>query len=237
MMARRFAFAFALGLTALVGVASSPATAQLDSQYVLQRYALAMSAIKVPPAVIFQYVVSQAGPTNIEQRHQIYRSGLLVRDETLSVDGVGLKSKVVTFDRREDRYAIARIAPQQSDYAFVFLRTLRRGTHLDYLYETAPLSGTGGPYVVDRIAIDERSFLPVTVHFKSSSETVEGTGAIEYGAFGPYLMPLGATVSATVDGKAARERIAFGEYRFPPSLPASTFQPPKPLPHATLPPI
>jgi hypothetical protein len=50
-------------------------------------------------------------------------------------------------------------------------------------------------------------------------------------------MPVVAAATAQVGGKPARERITWSDYRFPQSLPPSTFQPPQPLPQATLPTI
>ena len=72
----------ALALFAWLGAAP----VQLDSQYVLQRYALAVQTVAVPKVVVYSYTVSQVGPSNIEQRHRVYRSGADVRDETVWID-------------------------------------------------------------------------------------------------------------------------------------------------------
>lgn len=210
----------------------------LDSQIVLQRYELQLDDTKAPKAQIFSYSVSQAGPPDIEQRHRLYRSGSDVRDETLMVDGVSLKQKIVHVMRREDRYAIARVAPRSSTYAFVFLRTVKHGVQLDYEYEAKPLVAPASGFVVERVVIDGEKFLPRIIHFRTAGATASGTGTLEYGAFGSYWMPVSASVTASINGKPARERISFGDYRFPEGgLPVSTFQTPKPLPKATLPPI
>jgi hypothetical protein len=210
---------------------------QLDSQIVLQRYELQLDDVKTPKTQIFSYVVSQAGPPDIEQRHRLYRSGLDVRDETITVDGVPLKRKTVHVTHRDDRYAIARVAPRTSTYSFVFLHTIKRGTHVDYEYEAKPLLSQQSGFVVERVTIDGEKFLPRVIHFRTSGAAASGTGALEYAPFGDYWMPVAASVTATVGGRSARERISFGDYRFPDSLPQSTFQTPKPLPRATLPPV
>lgn len=216
-------------------LAAAPAS-QLDSQYVLQRYALALVETPVPKVVVFTYTVSQAGLGNIEQRHELYRSGMSVRDETLAVDGVALHSKSVRFEQREDRYAIDRIAPRGDAYTMLFLRTVRDGSHVDYVFDTTPVLRQGGLWV-EQVTIDGIKFLPRQVRFHSEGVGVSGQGAIEYAQFGRYWLPVAATVNATVNGKPARERIAWSDYRFPPNLPSSAFLPPKPLPLATLPPI
>jgi hypothetical protein len=225
------ACAGAIALAALVGATSS----QLDSEYVLQRYSLAVATLATPKAVVFSYSVSQVGPSNIEQRHIVYRSGLYVRDETLSVDGMSLSRKVVRFYHREDRYAVTRFAPHTDAYELLFLRTAKDGHHLDYVYEATPLTRHAGAWI-DRLTIDGVKYLPRVVHFHTAGPDAHGTGEIEFAQFGKYWMPVVAAATASVDGKAARERIAFGDYRFPEDLPPSVFQPPEPLLRAPLPP-
>ena len=211
-------------------------TAQLDSQDVLALYARALLTVRAPSVVIFSYTVSQTGPTNIEQHHRIYRSGLEVRDETLTIDGIPLSHKIVRFEQRADRYAVARFAPSTGAYEMLFLGTVKDGRHLDYAYEATPLN-RGAVTWIDRITIDGANFLPRSVHFHTQGANAVGSGEVEFGAFGTYWMPTAATASAKIDGKPARERIAWSDYRFPAGLPPSTFQAPQPLPHATLPPF
>ncbi|MGA7201743.1 MAG: hypothetical protein WBX26_07935 [Candidatus Cybelea sp.] len=221
-----------LALVASVGASAS----HLDSQYVLQRYASALQAVSAPKVVVFSYTVSQVGPSNIEQHHRIYRSGLDVRDDTLSVDGITLLRKVVRISRHVDRYAIVRFAPSTGSYELLFLGTVKDGRHFDYVYEATPLNRSSGARI-DRLTIDGSNFLPRTVHFQSGGAGVDGSGEVEFGPFGKYWMPVVADATAQVGGKPAHERITWSDYRFPLSLPPSTFQPPQPLPNATLPSI
>lgn len=217
-------------------LAAGATPAELDSQYVLQRYAVAIDTVPAPKAVIFTYTVSQAGLSNLDQRHVIYRSGSQVRDETLAVDGVALVHKIVTFARREDRYDISRIAPKAASYELLFLRSLKDGHHVDYQYDASPLV-RGADAEVDRVTIDGLKYLPKDVRFKTASENASGSAHVEYAQFGKYWMPVLAEVTAVVNGKPARERIVWSDYRFPETLPPSTFEPPRPLPHSSLPPI
>jgi len=207
-----------------------------DSQYVLQRYAQALQSVQTPKVVVYAYTVSQVGPSNIEQRHQIYRSGLDVRDETLSVDGIPLTDKLVQFSHHEERYSVVRFAPRSDAYELLFVGTARDGRHLDYEYEATPLSRIAGTWI-DRVTIDGANFLPRSVHFHSVALDVTGSAEIEFGAFGKYWMPVSVSAQALVKGKPARERIVWSDYRFPASLPPSTFQAPQPLPEATPSPI
>ena len=208
--------------------------AQLDSQYVLQRYVLAVANVVSPKVVVYSYTVSQVGPSSIEQRHRVYRSGTSVRDETVWVDGMTLRRKIVRFSHRADRYAVGRFAPRPDTYQMLFLGTTRDGRHLDYVYEATPLSKASGAWI-DRLTIDGQNFLPRAAHFHTSGTDAQGTGNIEFAPFGKYWMPIAAVAQARVKGKPARELITWSDYRFPSSLPPSTFQPPEPLPHATSP--
>jgi hypothetical protein len=219
-----------LALTCLLGAGG----VELDSQYVLQRYALAIAAVPAPKVVIYSYTVSQVGPSSIEQHHRVYRTGTDVRDEILSVDGMTLRRKIVRFSHREDRYAVRRFAPRADAYQLLFLGTTKDGHHLDYVYEATPLTRPAGAWI-DRLTIDGVKFLPRVVHFHSSGLDALGSGNIVFGSFGKYWLPVIASAQAHVKGKPARETIIWSDYRFPESLPPSTFQPPEPLPRATPP--
>ncbi len=220
--------ACALACIALTG--ASPVT--LDSQYVLQRYALALATLSIPKVVIYTYTVAQIGPNDIEQRHEIYRSGFNVRDETLAVNGIALTRKRVRFSRHAERYTVDRFAPRSDAYELLFLGTAKDGHHLDYIYEATPLSRPSGAWV-DRIAIDGLKFLPRAVHFHSSGLNASGSGDIEFAGFGKYWMPVLASAEARVRGTPARERIVWSDYRFPESLPPSTFPAAEPSPETT----
>jgi len=216
-----------LALIAAIGV-------PLDSQLVLERYAARLLALEPPKTMIFSYSVSQAGPRNIEQTHRLYRSGDLVRDETLSVDGQAARPKMTRIARYRNRYALDTIAPRTTQYALLFLHAVRSGNTYDYVYRADPLGATGA-FVVDGVTIDGKSYLPTAVRFHTANGSVSGSGTIDYGRAGKYWVPTAANVEATVNGKPARERITFSGYVFPGSLPKSTFQAPKPLPTPVLP--
>lgn len=208
--------------------------APLDSQVVLHRYAARLLRIEAPKTLIFTYSISQAGPESIEQSHRVYRSGELVRDETLQIDGQALKLKVTRISRYRNRYTIENLAPRMTAYAFLFLRAMRSGNGYSYVYKAVPLGATSS-FVVQGMTIDGRTFLPSEIRFKSSSAAMSGEGAISFAQSGKYWVPTTVAVRATVAGKPARERITFTSYQFPGRLPKSTFQAPRPLPTPALP--
>jgi hypothetical protein len=203
--------------------------AQLDSELVLQRYVMALDAVTQPKNVVFSYTVSQLGPSNLEQRHRIYRSGSSVRDETIAVDGVALRRKIVRISHRQDRYAVDRLAPKAAEYQMLFLTAARDGAHDDYTFELTPLVRRT-PSSVDSLTIDGARFLPRLIRFHTASGDAQGTAEVRYAPFGPYWMPVLATIDARVAGKPARERITWEDYRFPETLPPSTFSAARRLP-------
>ncbi len=204
----------------------------MDSQTVLNRYASRLLREESPKVLVFSYTVSQAGPRDIEQSHRIYRSGDLVRDETLMVDGV--KQKTTRIARYRNRYTLENLAPRMTQYAFLFLRASRSGAAPNYVYRAVPLGAVGG-FVVDEITIDGRTFLPSLIRFHAGGAALKGSGAIAFSRSGKYWVPVWASAATVASGKAARERIIFTAYQFPASLPKSTFQSPKPLPAPVLP--
>jgi len=207
------------GLALLLLGAAPP----LDSQIVLAKYAHALANVPTPKIAIFSYAVSQAGPNDIEQRHRIYRSGQQVRDEIVSVDGTKPKLASISIGRREDRYAIARLAPRAGAYQMLFVRAVVADGRTDYLFDTTPYVKTATGFTVTHVTIDGLTFLPRAIGFHTASLGAHGDGEILYAPFARYWMPVLASISAAVAGTPARERIAFGEYRFPTSLPPSTF--------------
>lgn len=206
----------------------------LDSQMVLHRYATHLLRAEVPKTLIFTYSVSQAGPESIEQSHRVYRSGELVRDETLQMDGQSLKRKITRITRYRNRYTIENLAPRMTAYAFLFLRAVRSGDSYSYVYKAVPLGATTS-FVVLGMTVDGHTFLPSQIQFKTSSAKMSGEGTISFGRSGKYWVPASVAVRAVIAGKPARERITFTSYQFPGRLPKSTFQAPRPLPTPALP--
>ncbi|HET9096156.1 MAG TPA: hypothetical protein VFN37_05815 [Candidatus Baltobacteraceae bacterium] len=215
-------------------LAAALVKAPLDSQVVLHRYASHLLAAEAPKTLIFTYSVSQAGPESIEQSHRVYRSGDLVRDETLQVDGQPLKVKITRITRYRNRYTIENLAPRMTAYAFLFLRAVRSANTYSYVYKAVPL-GAVSSFVVLGMTIDGRTFLPSEIRFKSSSAKMSGEGSISFAQSGKYWVPTAVAIRATIAGQPARERITFTSYQFPGRLPKSTFQAPRPLPTPALP--
>ncbi len=186
--------------------ATALAGAPLDSQYVLERYATQLLRVDAPKTLVFTYSISQAGPKPIEQSHRIYRSGELVRDETLQVEGQTLKVRPTRIARYRNRYTIESLAPRMTEYAFLFLRSVRSAGSYSYTYKAVALGATG-PFVIVGMTIDGRTFLPSEIRFRSASPVLRGTGSVSFAEADKYWVPTSALVQASIGGKPARERI------------------------------
>lgn len=222
----RIFLAAALVFVWLSAGAHAAAPGPLDSQVVLNRYAARLLREEGPKVLVFSYTVSQAGPRAIEQTHRVYRSGDLVRDETIMSDGV--RQKRIRIARYRNRYTLDNLAPRTTQYAFLFERAARSGGSLNYTYRAVAL-GAVGAFVIDAMTIDGRSYLPLEIRFHTSSASGAGHGVIEFSRSAKYWVPFFATVDARIAGKPARERITFTAYQFPASLPKATFRSPRTL--------
>jgi hypothetical protein len=221
-----------MSVLALALAAALAPPLQYDSQLVLQRYQARLSSTRDPKTLIFTYAVSQAGPQDIDQTHRVYRSGDLVRDETLVVDGVA--QKFTRIARYRNRYTLQNLAPRSARYVFLFVRPVRSPGRLDYVYRAVPL-GPPSAFTVTTMTIDGRTFLPREIRFHSIGAGALGDGTLIFTQAGKYWVPASIAVQGKINGRAARERIIFSGYQFPPALPRSTFQSPRALPQAVLP--
>jgi hypothetical protein len=213
---------------AAAALALSLSTARgLTPEAVLANYAVALAKQERPKAVSFVYQVEQLGPRNMAQTHRVYRAGRNERDETLIVDGVVLERPAIRIlADRIDRYAVAAVAPRLGAYTFTF-ESLERGPNgYTFIFRTEPHGAAR--FAVSEVAIDGRSFLPVSVRFTLSGNGAHGTGELLYGRAEGYWLVREARVSAHLaDGSIAREDIAWSNYQFPPALPPSTFLAPR----------
>jgi hypothetical protein len=215
------------GIAAILILAIAPAAAApLDSEVVLTRYAAALEAYVPPKVAIYSYTVSQAVPTDIEQRHLVYRAGNRVRDEISPLNQTSMTPSSVIIEQRSDPYSIVLTAPRRSAYELLFVETSEIAGHTVYVYDAIPYVKSSG-FAVTQVAIDAMHYLPRAIHFTSSNGVTSAHGELQYAPDGMHWVPTEATVTSVIDGKPARERIAWGGFRFPPSLPDSTFRSPR----------
>jgi hypothetical protein len=233
-------FAARLGVSALLCLATlgarvavstpPPAAADLPAAVILQRYGDAMAKLEHPTSMIFEYSLEQSGTRDLEQTHRVYRDANRERDETISIDGLRLKTPTVRVAQSVNRYDVTRLAPKSSDYTFVFAGRRQLDGRAVYAFRTD--RNAGASFAVSNVWIDSRDFLPAMIGFHAAAGTLKGSGRIAFGPEGTYWLAREAAVSAKMpNGKVARERIVWSKYRFPASLPASTFT----APHAPVP--
>jgi len=209
--------------------AAPPSPPELEPAVVLQRYADALSGLARPASMIFEFSVEQVGLNNLEETHRVYRAGLRERDETLSTDGVALKTPAIRIlPNSAYKYDVLTLAPKPADYTFVYGGRRKAAGRTVYAFATAPVNT--GAFAVTEVLIDAVHFLPVVISFKTRASNATGNGRVVFEQSGRYWMAREATVSAKVGAKDARERIVWSKYRFPSTLPASTFVAPRPAP-------
>jgi hypothetical protein len=215
----------ALAAAPALPAATAPA---LPPAAVVLKYQAALKRLKEPRVFAVQYRMEQTGTRTLEQTHRIFRSGKDERDETLAVNGNRSKKPVVRiFRNRPYRYTVAALAPKPSAYDFVYAGPHRNGKHDDYVFDLVP-NGKPPAFAFTQVTIDGVTFLPQSVSFATRQHG--GQGAVTFAKADRYWVARSASAQAEMPGGLAHEQIAFTDWRFPPSLPASTFAMPRPLP-------
>jgi hypothetical protein len=198
----------------------------LTPPQILARYNAALAKLKTPKAITFDYVVEQLGLRDMEQTHHVYRSALDERDETLIVDGQPLH-EVRIIANRGYRYDLHAIAPTAAGYTFTYSDVRINGDEVTYTFRTTPTAGHG--FGVSEIEIDGATFLPKVLRFKVATDSAYGSGQLTYAPADPYWVIVEAQVNAHLaNGSVAHESIRWSNYQFPPSLPPSVFEAPRP---------
>jgi hypothetical protein len=228
---------FAAAAFALLGLAAAPRAACADlplgregltPPQILARYYAALAKLKTPKAVSFDYTVEQLGLHDMEQTHHVYRSALDERDETEIVDGHPLH-EVRIIANHGYRYDLHAVAPTPARYAFAYARVTLDGDDVTYVFRTTP--SEAGAFGVSEMDLDGATFLPKVLRFKIASGSAHGSGQLTYARADPYWVIVSAQVDAHLaNGTLAHETIKWSNYQFPPSLPPSTFSPPRPAP-------
>lgn len=226
------AFFAALTLWSAAGAAVAeqrPESVSLEPSAILARYEASLASLRKPKAITFDYSVSQLGLRNMEQAHHVYRSRHAERDETLIVDGIVLPQPAVRIiANRSDRYDITAIAPTPAAYTFAYTGSRLDGDNIIYVFATERRQPAS--FAVSEIELSARWFLPTVVHFKIGGNGARGSGTLLYGPADSYWVVRQAQVNAHLtSGAPAHERIVWSNYQFPPALPSSTFEVPRPV--------
>ncbi len=214
--------------------AASAVPAALAPSVILARYAAALTKIKEPKVISFDYTLEQTGLRMLAQTHRVFRSGSDERDETLTVDGKRLAPpKIRIFRGRRNRYTVGLLAPRPADYTFRYVGARKDARHLDYVFRVTAKSGRS--FSVTGLTLDGVRFLPLTIAFTTTVN--DGAGSIAFGSNARWWVPYIATASASVAADVATEKLMFYTYRFPATLPSSTFAQPLRPAVKVLPPV
>jgi len=172
----------------------------------------------------FELTVDQVGQRNLSQRHLIYRSGLLLRDETIGVGTTAVRPRIRLFRNRPDSYALERIAPTPTMYRFTVIGLRRSDTGDDeVVLQATPRRLIHTGFVITRLAISLRDALPTELLFRASGPAMNASGRLRYGRVERGWLILSAEATMQQGSHQLREHLTFEEYHFPQSLPAAAF--------------
>ena len=226
---RLWGSACALGLVTTIAVLSSVVAAKdtghsanPDAVTVLNRYEARLEQYHTPSVLSFTYSVDQAGTRGFSQTHRIYRSGSLVRDETIGIGNQHLKPKIRIYRDRPNHYMVEALAPRRGVYRFTFIGLRHNGNRTSYAFSTTPLLNTTS-FVIDEVELDSQQALPSLVLFHAKGAEVEGRGHLRFGIVENAWVVLEADAGGRRGQTDLREHINFGDYHFPSSLPPATF--------------
>ena len=212
------------------------AAAPLTPALALARYQAAMSNLRKPQNVVFEYAQTRSGPHRIiTEIHRVYRdqSGD-ERNETISVNGSKVAPPIThTYHARPWPYDADKFAAMPGEYDLTPNgRGLVSGKSV-YAYiakRRAPAS-----FSIEALYLAVDSGLPVRARFAVSGPTCSGHGSIDFGAFGSYWLPVSvavgcgslqaAALTGTPEPTQYRETLKFSNYSFPALMPQEIFNP------------
>jgi hypothetical protein len=208
-------------------VSHSTATARpfapaIDYGMVLAQYRKALNDYHTPETLTYIFSIDQAGSRGLSQTHVVYRSGLLVRDETTAMGSLSIKPHIHIYRSRAHHYAIESLAPRTTNYRFQYVSVHDEAGHVIYHFTTTPINPTVA-FVVTSVDIDGTRFLPTDITFESRALDVFGQGHLHYGPIDDAWMILDAAADSRGGHGVLREHLVFTQYRFPKALPVSTF--------------
>lgn len=214
-------FAAAAAVVALLGATPNS---------ILDSYRLAVALRKIPANMEFMYTVTRSGPARIvTEQHRVYwTSSGEERNDTISVNGtlvIPARSRMlhrtvwpydagqfaVTTDEYDATPAGMAIVSGRKTYAFA----LARIAPADFMFKS--------------LYVDAKTKLPVRQTFAVAGQDCEGSGSIDFTAFGPYWLPTFVSVVCTQAGSGAtpppvfKESIRFTSFQFPSVIPSDVF--------------
>lgn len=193
----------------------------MDAAAVLARYRTNIAMYRTPPIMSFTYTIDQVGDHGLSQTHLMYRSGLMVRDETIALGSMHVRPHIHIYRSRVPHYAVENVAPREPLYQFAYLGTHSEGSEklYDYLVSTPRKYG----FIVTKVSIDGTRCLPAAIDFRTRNGAMQGEGTLRYAAADDAWVITEAAAAGHGMRHALREHLVFSDYHFPGSLPPATF--------------
>ncbi len=213
----------AAAAAALVLLAATPTT-------ILDSYRLAIAARKIPANMEFVYTVTRSGPARIvTEQHRVYwTSSGEERNDTIAVNGTPvIPARSHMLHRTIWPYDAGQFSVSADDYdatpAGMAIISGRK-TYAFALARNAPAD-----FMLKSLYVDAKTRLPVRQTFAVAGQDCQGSGSIDFTAFGSYWLPSFISVVCTQVGSGAspppvfKESIRFTSFQFPSAIPSDVF--------------
>ncbi len=197
---------------------------------ILDSYRLAIASRKIPANMEFDYTVTKSGPARIvTEQHRVYwTSSGEERNDTISVNGTPvIPARSQMLHRTVWPYDAGQFAVTAEDYdatpAGMAIIASRR------TYAFALARNTPADFMLKSLYVDAKTKLPIRETFAVAGQDCEGSGSIDFTAFGAYWLPSFVSVACTQTGSGAspppvfKESIRFSGFQFPSAIPSDVF--------------
>ncbi len=197
---------------------------------ILDSYRLAIASRKIPANMEFEYTVTRSGPDRIvTELHRVYwRSSGEERNDTIAVNGSPvIPARSQLLHRTVWPYDAGQFAVTAEDYAATPAGMAIIAGRRTYAF--ALTRNTPADFMLKSLYVDAKTKLPMRQTFAVAGQDCEGSGSIDFTAFGAYWLPSFVSVVCTQTGSGAspppvfKESIRFGGFQFPSVIPSDVF--------------
>jgi len=197
---------------------------------ILDSYRLAIASRKIPANMEFDYTVTKSGPARIvTEQHRVYwTSSGEERNDAISVNGTPvIPARSQMLHRTVWPYDAGQFAVTAEDYdatpAGMAIIAGRR------TYAFALARNVPADFMLKSLYVDAKTKMPLRETFAVAGQDCEGSGSIDFTAFGAYWLPSFVSVVCTQTGSGAspppvfKESIRFSGFQFPSAIPSDIF--------------
>ncbi|MDQ6824006.1 MAG: hypothetical protein M3007_00890 [Candidatus Eremiobacteraeota bacterium] len=209
-------------MLALLQLAALPPALPLDS------YHSALTTLKRPAFVEFEYTQTRSGPHRIvTEQHRVYQTqDGQERNDTVMVNGTPVVPALSRILHRPVwPYDVAQFAASPDDYDFSRAAMAVVSGRKAFGFKLARKANAD--FMLTNLYLDARRYLPLRETFAVTGSNCSGDGIINFGPASLFWLPTSVQVTCTAQVAAVpaifKESIRFSNYRFPSAIPADVF--------------